>query len=294
MRPRRFELVTGSGLLALMLTVTPLQAQTQLQTASGDLPALPDYLRDRGPGVGTSMFGTYVRKGELLVYPFFEWYADSDLEYTPDELGFGSRDEHRGRYRAAEGLLFLGYGVTDNLAVELEAALIHAELRKSPLDRSAMPAVVKESGLGDVEAQVRWRWLQENDARPEAFSYFETVFPLQRRNRLIGTPEWEYKAGIGVTRGFRWGTATFRVDGEYSGEEQKFDAGEYAFEYLKRLSPKWRVYGAIEGYQLDEVSLITEVQWHFHPRAFLKANNGWGLTTNATDFAPEIGLMIAF
>jgi hypothetical protein len=36
------------------------------------------------------------------------------------------------------------------------------------------------------------------------------------------------------------------------------------------------------------------VQWHFHPRAFVKVNNGWGMTTNATDLAPEVGVMILF
>ncbi|MBI5445481.1 MAG: hypothetical protein HY900_30235 [Deltaproteobacteria bacterium] len=45
------------------------------------------WLRDRGTGVATSMFGTYVKKGETLVYPFAELYFDSDLEYKPDELG---------------------------------------------------------------------------------------------------------------------------------------------------------------------------------------------------------------
>ena len=34
---------------------------------------LPSYLRDRGPGIPTSMFGVYVTKGQLLVYPFFEY-----------------------------------------------------------------------------------------------------------------------------------------------------------------------------------------------------------------------------
>jgi hypothetical protein len=277
--------------LVLALTLAILGAVTaSAQTAEPE----PAYLRDRGPGVPTSMFGTYVQRGELLVYPFFEWYADDDFEYTPAELGSASPQEHRGRYRAIEGLIFLGYGLTDNLAVEFEAAVISATLRKSPADTSALPARLEASGLGDVEMQLRWRFATETATRPEAFTYFETVFPTKNDPGLIGTSDWEYKLGFGVTRGFGWGTTTFRVDGEYSREEGKFDAGEYALEYLKRLSPRWRVYGAIEGNQLDEVAVITELQWHFHRRAFLKVNNGWGLTTNATDFAPEIGLMISF
>jgi len=281
--------------VAAVLTAAPLAAQSRAQASqtapAGDLPA---YLQDRGEGVATSMFGTYIRKGELLVYPFFEWYADSNFEYTPKELGYGVDLEYRGRYRASEGLIFLGYGLTNNLALEFEAAVISAELEKSRSDASIMPPKVKESGLGDVEMQVRWRFAVENETHPEAFTFFETVLPLQRERHLIGTSAWEYKLGFGLTRGFRWGTTTFRVAGEYSGEESKFDAGEYALEDLKRLSPKWRIVGAIEGNQLDEVALITELQWHFHRRAFLKLNHGWGITTNATDFAPEIGLMISF
>jgi len=46
--------------------------------------------------------------------------------------------------------------------------------------------------------------------------------------------------------------------------------------------------------ETDELALVTEAQWHFHPHAFQKVNNGWGLTTNATDFAPEIGVMLSF
>ncbi|HET6761478.1 MAG TPA: hypothetical protein VFH13_05220, partial [Gemmatimonadaceae bacterium] len=44
---------------------------------------LPLHLRDRGTGLATSQFGTYIRDGQLLVYPFLEWYYDSNLEYKP-------------------------------------------------------------------------------------------------------------------------------------------------------------------------------------------------------------------
>jgi hypothetical protein len=60
------------------------------------------------------------------------------------------------------------------------------------------------------------------------------------------------------------------------------------------VAPKWRMASLIEGNQLDEVALITEVQWHLPPRTFIKLNNGWGLTKNATDFAPEVGIMFSF
>ena len=166
-----------------------------LGTQAAGAQDLPPHLRDRGTGVATSMFGTYVRQGELLVYPFIEWYADHDLEYKPSELGFGLDTDYRGRYRATEGLLFLSYGITDDLAIELEAAVISAEQRKAPNDTSAMPARVRESGLGDVEGQIRWRFLRETVSRPEAFSYFEAVLPLQPNRRLIGTPDWEFKLG---------------------------------------------------------------------------------------------------
>jgi hypothetical protein len=255
---------------------------------------LPVHLRDRGTGVATSQFGTYIRDGELLVYPFFEYYYDSNLEYKPSELGYGVAQDYRGRYRASEGLLWFGYGLSPDLALEFEAAVISATLEKSPQDLSAMPRELKQSGLGDVEAQIRWRIRRETRRRPELFTYFETVFPFQKRKKLIGTPNYELKLGVGAIRGGRSGTWTLRAAVEYNAEERKLEPGEYAIEYLKRISPAWRVVALIEGNQIDEVELITEVQWRFHPRAVLKLNNGLGLTPNATDVAPEVGIMFTF
>ncbi|HET8539450.1 MAG TPA: hypothetical protein VFL83_06215 [Anaeromyxobacter sp.] len=277
---------------ATALLVTAMVAAVPARAAAEE--DEPAFLRDRGSGVATSMFGTYVRGRELLLYPFFEWYADSNYEYKPSELGYGVDVDYRGRYRATEGLLFLGYGITNDLALELEVAVIQARLEKAADDPSAQPAVVEESGLGDTQAQVRWRFLREDVGRPEGFAYFETVFPLQKHRQLIGTRDWEYKLGFGVTKGFGFGTMTLRAAVEYSREEGKFEAGEYAIEYLRRLSRSWRIVALVEGVQLDEVELITEAQWHFHRRAFLKLNMGWGLTPNATDFAPEVGVMLSF
>ncbi len=136
---------------------------------------LPYFLEDRGTGIASSMFGTYINKGEFIVYPYYEYYHDQNAEYKPAELGYGLEQDFRGRYRAHEGLIFFGYGLTDRIAVEFEAAVISATQYKASSDTSAMPAKLKESGLGDVESQLRWRWTPETVNRPEIFSYFETV-----------------------------------------------------------------------------------------------------------------------
>jgi hypothetical protein len=277
------------GRVLYLVYLTALSAATR--PSNGQESDLPRYLSDRGTGVPTSMFGTYVSEHQFLVYPFFEYYLDNDLEYKPSELGYGVDQDYRGKYRASEGLLFIGYGITPNVAVEFEAAVITARLEKAGNDTSAQPTVVEESGLGDVEGQIRWRFLTETETRPELFTFFETVFPLQKDKYLIGTRDWEFKLGVGAVRGFAWGTMTLRLAVEYAREEKKVDTGEFALEYLRRLSQEWRIYAGLEVSQLDEATLITEVQWHFFRQGFLKANVGWGVTTNATDFAPEIGVM---
>jgi len=250
-----------------------------------------DRARDRGAGIPTSMFGIYIEPGQVLLYPFFEYYRDSNAEYKPAELGYGLDRDFRGKYRASEGLIFLGWGISDRLAIEFEAAVISATQHKSPADTSAMPARLEESGLGDVEGQLRWRWNRESESRPEIFSYFETVFPLQKAKKLIGTQDWELKLGTGVVRGFGWGTGTVRFGLAWA--EGAFELGEYAVEYLRRVSPLLRVYAGIEGSE-DEVELITETQWTLAPRVLLRLNSAFGLTSKATDWAPEVGLLFTF
>lgn len=254
---------------------------------------LPSFLRDRGPGVPTSMFGTYVLPGELLVYPFAEYYLDHNAEYSPQELGYGLDVDYRGEYEAVEGLIFLGYGLTPDISVEMEAAVISADLDKSPEDPTDVPNEINESGLGDVQTQINWRWLRETSSRPALFSYFEVVYPLQKDKVLIGTSDWEFKLGTGVIRGFGWGTMTLRAAVEYDRSEDKFEIGEAAVEYLRRFSPLLRLYVGVEGTQ-DEVELIPELQLHVSNRMFIKLNSAVGLTSKATDWAPETGVVFRF
>lgn len=151
--------------------------------------------------------------------------GDHNFEYKPAELGYGLDQDFRGRYRADEGLIFIGYGISDRLAAEFEAGVIEARLDKSDKDTSTAPARIEESGLSDVEGQIRWRWNHERAGMPEFFSYFETVFPTGKENSLIGTSDWEFKVGSGMIKGFSWGTVTLRVAVDYSAAEKSFGVG---------------------------------------------------------------------
>ena len=275
----------------LRLTVVILCAKAAVIAQTPTPTPLPDYLKDRGAGMPTSIFGVYVQRGELIVYPFYEHYRDRNFEYKPEELGAVGDKDFRGRYRANEALIFMAYGITDRLSFEMEAATIKATFDKSPADTSGLPKRIVESGLGDVEGQLRWRWRKEDDHHPEVFSYAELVIPHGKQNVLIGTHGVEMKFGTGVIRGYKWGTLTARAAVEYAASStSKFDQGEYAVEYLKRLSPKWRVFVGVEG-KRDELSLIPELQWHLHRHIFVKFNSGVGLTSRAPDWTPEVGVV---
>ena len=255
---------------------------------------LPPYLADRGPGIPTSLFGTYVERHEMLIYPFYEYTKSSEYEYKPSEFGYTGDEDFLGSTVEQEYLVYFGYGITERVAVELEVAIYAtASFDKAPDDTSNVPSNLEESGLGDLDMQVRWLWNQETAHRPQMFSFFELTPPLQKNKTLIGTGDWEASVGFGVIRGYGWGTITGRVAIAWDGADSKIDLGEYAFEYLKRTSPHWRFVGTLEG-ETDEVSIIGEVQWSFASFAFLKLNCGVGLTPKAPDIAPEVGILFHF
>ena len=267
-------------------------------TTGADEP-LPAFLQDRGPGVPTSQFGTYIESGQWMLYPFLEYERNDDEEYSPKELGFPrpgfvGEEEFFGKASQKEVVLFLGYGINDALAFEFEAELYASATHgRSPLDTSPVPARLEESGFAGAEAQLRWMWRKETLERPALYSFFEVEFPFQDRKVLIGAQDVEFAGGLGLIRGYKWGTLNARISIAYDGEEDKIELGEYALEYLKRLNDKWRLVATLEG-EDDEIALIGEAQLTLRPGAVLKLNSGFGLTEKATDFAPEIGVLFTF
>jgi hypothetical protein len=101
-------------------------AVLQPAPAPAQADTLPPRLADRGPGIPASLFGTYLGPRELVIYPFAEYTLDDDREYQPEEFGVGPDVDFRGRFRGTSSQLFVGYGVSDRIALEVEAAHVTA------------------------------------------------------------------------------------------------------------------------------------------------------------------------
>ncbi|MFC1509804.1 hypothetical protein ACFL60_09015 [Candidatus Omnitrophota bacterium] len=96
-------------LLVLFFVMSPEMSAAEIlsdETLLTEKDDVPDYLKDRGEGVPLSMFGTYITKGQFYLYPFFEYYHDSDSEYSPDELGYTQVFDYRGNKLPVRGFCF--------------------------------------------------------------------------------------------------------------------------------------------------------------------------------------------
>lgn len=284
-QPAFHALLTLGAMLCAAARPVPAYAQEDVPTG---------HARDRGPGVPSSLFGTYLQRGELVIYPFFEYTRDNNREYQPVEFGAGPAVDFRGRFRGTSTQLFLGYGVTDWLALEFEAAFLTATFHKSPSDPFATPSRLRQTGFGDLEMQVRARLWRETGGRPELFGFVELVARSQQRRVLLAEPHWDAKPGIGLVRGFGFGTMTIRIAAEYNHDERHPDLGEFAVEYLKRVSRSGHLFVGFEGGEtgaMDEWDLITGIRWRLTPSVAFKFDNALGLSPKATDWAPQVGLM---
>jgi hypothetical protein len=239
-------------------------------------------------GPPASLFGTTIERGQLVIFPFLAFTRDHNLEYQPAEFGFALQDDVRGRFRSEQAQLFIAYGITDWLAVEVESSRIHARLDKAANDTSAMPGRIDESGFGDFEAQLRLR-------RGNFFGSIELLPPQQRSKRLFGDAQWNVKGGIGFIRPLAWGTFLLRTTLEYNRGDGHWDLGETALEFLRDLGAAGRLSLAIEGGEggaPDDYGFVSGIRWRIGRGVFVKFDNALGLMSKATDWESQLGVMV--
>jgi hypothetical protein len=244
--------------------------------------------------VRTSEFQTYVARHQLLLLTSVAHTRDHNLEYNPLDWGYGMQVDLRGTFSGSSAQLFVAYGVTDWLALEAEGSYLSARFGRSPSDTSATPARIRESGVGDFAAQARVRLARERGRRPEIWGSLEYIPAAHRRKVLIGDKRWDLKGEVGLTRGFHFATMTLRTSVEYNHVDHHWDLGETSLEYLRRLSPAWRIMLAIEGGEggaMDEWTFVTAGQWRIASRCYLKFANGFGLASKSTDWEPQLGIL---
>jgi len=257
--------------------------------------SLPPHLRERGRGVRTSDFQTYVRRHQLLLLPAASYLKDHDFEYNPLDWGFGTQTDLRGELSRSSAQLLIVYGVTDWLAFELEGSYLSARFEKDARDTTATPARIRESGLGDFAGQIRVRFGQERGRRPEIWGSLEVIPRNMKSKVLIGDKITDVKGEFGLTRGFHFGTMTLKTTVEYNHGDHHWDLGETSLEYLRRLSPDFRLLLAIEGGEggaPDEWVFVTAGQWRIASGCFLKFANGFGLMSKSTDWEPQLGILL--
>jgi hypothetical protein len=250
---------------------------------------------DRGSGIRTSMVETYVEPGQLLVYPFAAYSWDHNFEYQPTMFGFPREQDFRGHYKTTEAAIFLAYGVTDWLAVELEGSQITSTFEKAPADSFGTPARIRETGFSDISGQIRMRLGQERGRRPEFFASVEVLPPMHGRQVLIGDRQWDVKGEIGAAKAYRWGTMTFRTTIEYNRGDTHWDLGETSLEYLRQVSRRGRVLVAIEGGEggaPDDWVFVTAGRWRIARGLDLKFANGLGMFSKSNDWESQIGLLL--
>src|SRR5947208_5965376 len=250
---------------------------------------------DRGTGIRTSIVETYVELHQLLIYPFAAYSWDHNYEYQPTMFGFGRDQDFRGHYRTTEAAFFLAYGVTDWLALELEGAQVPRPLGKAPADTFGTPARIRETGVADIAGQLRSRRGTERGRRPEFFASVEVLPPMHAGRVLIGDAQWNVKSEIGAVRAYRWGTMTFRTTVEYNRGDTHWDLGETSLEYLRQVSPAWRLLFAIEGGEggaPDDWVLVSAGHWRIAPGLYLKFASGIGLFPKSTDWESQIGILL--
>ena len=251
---------------------------------------------DSGRGLRTSMQETYVAKHELLVFPFGALSRDHNFEYQPSNFGVGSDQDYRGHFRTNEAQLFLAYGITDWLAVEVQTSDIHARFQRAPDDTTGTPAAISQAGVSDLEGQIRMRLGRERGRRPEFFAGIEILPPIHPHQSLIGDGQWDVKGEIGATRTYGWGALTLRTTIEYNRGDTHWDLGESSLEFLRPVSRTWRLFAAVEGGEggaPDDWTLVTAASWRIGNGVFLKFGNSVGIFSKATDWEPQVGVLWA-
>ncbi|MGI9543327.1 MAG: hypothetical protein ACR2MX_08715 [Cyclobacteriaceae bacterium] len=248
------------------------------------------FLHDRGNGMATSQNGVYVEKHDFVVAPFYQYSYSKDKDYVPSEFGFNSDEEFTGKSIDYDGILYVGYGINDWLMIEGRGGIVGARQYRNKADDSGFPEMISEHAVGDVEAQVRWRYGKETEKRPEVYSYLDFVFPFDKEKTIIGTQNLEVKFGTGVIKGFSWGTISARASLQYIEGENVVETGIYAIEYLKRINNRLRIYVGIEGEQ-DDIGIAGDLQVFLAPWIFTRISNSFGLTPKATDYAVSFGVV---
>jgi hypothetical protein len=247
------------------------------------------------------MRGIWVRRGEWVGAVSLARLENTGYQYSASELGAVVQPDpdYLGELEFSGGDLYLGYGLTESLALGFQASSGRATFRTAADDVSPLPAEIRETGLGELRTELTWRFLEERGRRPELFLFAAVAVPHDSDKVLLGTPDWRLLPGIGLFRAFSWGTLAARGALEYdAGSESEADFGEWSLEAQRRTSRAWWVSAGVGGQigganNLDEAWLLADLVWRPTPRLAVRFHNRVGVTDQSSGWSPAVGIVVS-
>ena len=99
-------------------------------------------------------------------------------------------------------------------------------------------------------------------------------------------------AGLGLIKGFAWGTLTGRISASYLPGDGTFELGE--MDGVPQTHVREMALGAFGRGGAGRVGRDFEIQWHFKPNGARETERRHRLTAKAPDHAPEVGVVFSF
>jgi hypothetical protein len=203
------------------------------------------------------------------------------------ELSLDYLEIERSRLGGTKAVLSLG--VVTNLEVRVEAAALVLGPERHDI----------EGGVGDTLLGVKYRLLDETDARPAVLTAVNLRLPTGDASRGFGAPGTDVTVLAVVGKSF--GPVALIGNAGYSfvTEDRNRDTWTLGASVEWAVGRKWsvaaEVVSVVNAHASEHGAIArTGVLWRAHPRAIFDAAIGVGLTRTSPDVVATVGVTLRF
>jgi len=309
-----------SGIVVCLLLVTVSARSATAADGEIGLTIEPEFYWDSGDYGGDSTINTYSFSltGEyafadrwtlsLTIVPYLhqdETYTDVVLvdgkpvhhqdsigtnPHHPNETGHGNTTMHAGH----------GHGTTTTITAP--ASTETAQTMSEPVQQ-AIERHGSESGVGDTNLDLGYRFLDETDSLPEMSVHGGIKIPTADEDKGLGTGEMDYQLGVELVKELGGWSVDLGMDYNILGDPDDYDLdnyvsayGELSTEFLPRLTTIFKLAGAQAASEESDTELTAglECDYDFDHAGTVYAGMDAGLSDGSPDFSLYVGYSISF